>query len=242
MRQVILDVETTGLSTAEGHRVLSIGCVELLNRRISDRFLHLYVNPQRDIDQAALAVHGIGPDFLKDKPLFREIITTVIDFCQDAQLVIHNAPFDVGFLNYEFQLAGSMYGKITDYCTVLDTLVLARDQYPGKRNTLDALCKRYHINTAHRQFHGALLDAQLLAQVYLRMTGGGQAQLFSEHHAQPSSQQDVLVDSLARTLSAQTVEQELNLVVCYADEAEVEAHEALMKNILSSRSGSAVGG
>ncbi|HSW93835.1 MAG TPA: DNA polymerase III subunit epsilon [Gammaproteobacteria bacterium] len=177
MRQIILDTETTGLQTAEGHRIIEIGCVELINRKLTGNHYHQYINPERPIDEGALAVHGLAQDFLQTKPVFADIVDEFIEFVRGAELVIHNAPFDTGFLNYEFGLIKKKPRWITDYCRILDTLALARQLHVGQRNSLDALCKRYNVENAHREWHGALLDAQLLAQVYLAMTGG-QGSLF----------------------------------------------------------------
>lgn len=179
MRQIILDTETTGMTPTDGHRVIEIGCLELINRRITDHHYQQYINPERSIDAQALAVHGITEELLSSQPRFNEIIEAFLAFVTGAQLIIHNAPFDIGFLNHELQLAGPKYGKITDYCTVIDTLVLARQLHPGQRNNLDALCKRYGVNNSQRTLHGALLDSELLALVYLAMTGG-QTSFFSE--------------------------------------------------------------
>ncbi|UXI69622.1 DNA polymerase III subunit epsilon [Tahibacter amnicola] len=172
MRQVILDTETTGLDAARGHRLIEVGCVELLSRRVSGSHFHRYIHPDRDIDAGAQAVHGISIEFLADKPRFAEIVDEFLAYIRGAELIIHNAAFDVGFLDAELARLGPQYGRITDYCTVLDTLLLAREQYPGQRNSLDALCKRLDIDNSHRQLHGALLDAEILADVYLAMTAG----------------------------------------------------------------------
>jgi DNA polymerase-3 subunit epsilon len=172
MRQIVLDTETTGLEPAQGHRIIEIGCVEILNRRITARRYHQYVNPQRDIDAGAVEVHGITSEDLREKPVFGEVAGDFIEFIRGAELIIHNAAFDVGFLDAEFALLGSAWGRTEDYCTVFDSLKLAREMHPGQRNSLDALCRRYDIDNAHRELHGALLDAELLAEVYLAMTGG----------------------------------------------------------------------
>ena len=169
-RQIVLDTETTGLDPAQGHRVIEIGALEILNRRITGATYHVYLNPERDIDAGALAVHGLSREFLSDKPRFADITAEFIDFVRDAELVIHNAPFDIGFLNAE--LATLDDGPMKRYCGVLDTLKLAKQLHPGQKNNLDALCRRYFIDNAGRTFHGALLDAQLLAEVYLAMTRG----------------------------------------------------------------------
>ena len=172
MRQIILDTETTGLDCLQGHRVIEIGCVEIVNRRVTDNFFHVYLNPDREIELGAQQVHGISSDFLEGKPRFEEIAKDFLDYVREAELVIHNAPFDVGFLDSELNLLGKEWGFIDNYCSIFDTLQLAREMHPGQRNSLDALCKRYQIDNTHRTQHGALLDAQLLAELYLTMTGG----------------------------------------------------------------------
>jgi len=172
LRQIVLDTETTGLEPSQGHRIIEIGCVELINRRLTGNNLHIYINPQRAIDAGALEVHGISNDFLKDKPLFTDIADTFIDFVKDAELVIHNAPFDIGFLDSELSDLNRGYKAMHDYCKVLDTLAMARKKHPGQKNNLDALCKRYFVDNTQRDLHGALLDAEILADVYLIMTGG----------------------------------------------------------------------
>jgi len=178
-RQIVLDTETTGLSPAAGHRIIEIGCVELINRQRTGNDFHQYINPERAIDSGAQAVHGIKRKFLADKPVFQEIFESLTVYLQNAELIIHNAPFDLGFLNHEFKLLQKKAKKIETYCAVIDTLKLARSKHMGQRNNLDALCKRYHVNASKRDLHGALLDAELLAEVYLAMTGG-QVDLFSE--------------------------------------------------------------
>ena len=172
MRQIVLDTETTGLEPAQGHRIIEIGCVEMKNRRKTDRTFHQYLNPEREIDDGAYEVHGISNEFLSDKPLFRDIAREFIDFVRDAELIIHNAPFDVEFFNAELQRLGPEWGRLQDYCGVIDTLVLARERHPGQKNNLDALCGRYQVDNSARDLHGALLDAQILLDVYLAMTGG----------------------------------------------------------------------
>ena len=169
MRQVVLDTETTGIG--EGHKIIEIGCVELIDRKLTGNHYHQYVNPQRLVDPEAMEVHGITDEFLEDKPLFSHVANDFIDFIKGSQLVIHNAPFDVGFMDREFGGLNG-YPKTKDICTVLDTLVLARSMHPGQRNSLDALCRRYGIDNSHRELHGALLDSEILADVYLLMTGG----------------------------------------------------------------------
>lgn len=182
VRQIVLDTETTGLNPQEGHRIIEIGCVELLNRRLTGRHFHVYINPEREIDAGAVEVHGITNGFLADKPVFSVIADDFIRFIRGAELIIHNAPFDVGFLNHEFGLLDDKTGRVEDYSPVFDTLTFARKKHPGQRNSLDALCKRYGIDNSHRELHGALLDAEILADVYLLMTGG-QASLWDEESA-----------------------------------------------------------
>ncbi len=172
MRQVVLDTETTGLDASKGHRVIEIGCIELSERRATGRKFHRYLNPQRLIDEGAMAVHGISNEFLVDKPLFREIVDELLAFIDGAEVLAHNAKFDVSFLDAELAIAGSQYGSVRDRVTVIDTLAMARELFPGQRNGLDALCKRLGVDNSHRELHGALLDAQLLADVYIGMTAG----------------------------------------------------------------------
>ena len=172
MRQIVLDTETTGLEPGEGHRIIEIGCIEILDRRITRNSFHTYINPEREVDPGALEVHGIDNRFLKDKRRFAEVAPEFLAFVQGAELVIHNAAFDVGFLNHELTRMKHSIADIRGVCGVLDTLELARRQHPGQKNNLDALCKRYSVDNSGREYHGALLDAQLLAEVYLAMTGG----------------------------------------------------------------------
>ena len=171
MRQIVLDTETTGLNPRTGDRIIEVGCVEIVNRKLTGNNFHRYINPERDSDEAALAVHGLTTEFLSDKPKFHEIVDELRAFVQGAEVIIHNAPFDLGFLNHEFQRLG--LPPFTSHCAgVIDTLVQAKELHPGKRNSLDALCDRYEISNAHRKLHGALLDSELLADVYLAMTRG----------------------------------------------------------------------
>lgn len=171
-RQVVLDTETTGLSTADDHRIIEIGCVELINRRLTGETFHQYINPEREIDAGAMEVHGITPEFLSDKPKFVDVVADFMRFIEGAELIIHNAAFDVGFLNHELAKIKSEQRRIKDVSTILDTLKLARDKHPGQKNNLDALCRRYDIDNSNRELHGALLDSEILADVYLAMTGG----------------------------------------------------------------------
>ena len=173
IRRVVLDTETTGMPVTDGHRIIEIGCVELLGRRLTGRHFHVYLNPDREIDEGAIAVHGITNEYVADKPRFRDVADEFYEFIKDAQLIIHNAAFDVGFINNEFALLGqSERADVNDYCSVLDTLMMARERHPGQRNSLDALCKRYGVDNSNRELHGALLDSEILADVYLAMTGG----------------------------------------------------------------------
>jgi DNA polymerase-3 subunit epsilon len=172
MRQVVLDTETTGLDVEAGHRILEIGCVEIVGRRLTRRHFHQYINPQRDIDDGALQVHGITRAFLKDKPLFEDIWSGFLEFVNGAELIMHNAGFDTQFINQEMKTISPTLGVITDYCTIVDSLELARNKHPGQKNNLDALCKRYNVDNSQRDLHGALLDAEILADVYLLLTGG----------------------------------------------------------------------
>src|ERR1700754_4747006 len=213
MRQIVLDTETTGLEVRQGHRLIEIGAVELLERRPSGRTFHTYLNPERAIDEGARAVTGIEDEFLLDKPKFREVVDDFLEFIRGAELIIHNASFDVGFLNAELAMAGD-HGKVTDYATVLDTLVMARERYPGQRNSLDALCKRLGVDNSGRDLHGGLIDAQLLAEVYLYMTSGqvaldlgfeGAAEQGPNHVAVP-----LRLDRRPRVLRASEEEQALH--------------------------------
>ncbi|WP_456377036.1 DNA polymerase III subunit epsilon [Thiolapillus sp.] len=173
-RQIVLDTETTGLEPAQGHRIIEIGCVELIERRATGNDFHQYLQPDREIDVGAVEVHGITNEFLADKPRFEDVVQDFIDYIRGAELIIHNAPFDVGFINAELQrLQG--WDTLGNYCEITDTLVMARRKHPGQRNSLDALCGRYDIDNSQRQKHGALLDAEILAEVYLAMTGGQSA-------------------------------------------------------------------
>ena len=172
MRQIVLDTETTGLDPDQGHRVIEIGCVEIQNRRLTGNHFHYYLNPDRDIDEAAIEVHGLTREFLSDKPRFKQIEKEFLEFVRGAELVIHNAPFDIGFLDAELKRSKSEVTNMTAVCSVLDSLLLAREKHPGQRNSLDALCKRYGVDNTQRDLHGALLDAEILADVYLVMTSG----------------------------------------------------------------------
>lgn len=172
MRQIVLDTETTGLEVSQDHRIIEIGCVELVNRRLTGRHYHQYINPQREVGQGAFEVHGISDEFLADKPLFADISQEFLEFVRGAELVIHNAPFDLGFLNHELRKLSVKSAPVEQLCSVVDTLIMARQRHPGQKNNLDALCRRYGIDNSQRDLHGALLDAEILADLYIAMTGG----------------------------------------------------------------------
>jgi DNA polymerase-3 subunit epsilon len=230
MRQIILDTETTGLSTAERHRIIEVGCIELINRRFTGNHFHQYINPAREIDSGALNVHGISNEFLADKPLFHEIAESLLDYLSGAELIIHNADFDVGFLNYEFSLLNKNFKQIQHYCQIVDTLKLARQKHPGQRNSLDALCKRYEVDNSGRTLHGALLDAELLADVYLAMTGG-QVSLFTDERNQAGSQNKIA------NAAIQPVQRAFSVPVIAADEKELAAHLAFLNTIKQQSAG-----
>jgi DNA polymerase-3 subunit epsilon len=220
MRQIVLDTETTGLSTAQGHRIIEIGCLELVNRRLTGREYHRFLNPERDIDEGAERVHGISRADLEGQPLFADIAEEFLEFLRDSELVIHNADFDVGFIEHELRLMQHAKPTIADHAMVLDTLALARKLHPGQRNSLDALCKRYDVDATKRDVHGALIDSELLAMVYLAMTGG-----------QTAMSLDADAADMARVFEEsanQTRDDGLNLVVVRANKDEMTAHEAVL--------------
>lgn len=196
MRQVVLDTETTGLETSQNHRIIEIGCVEMIDRRVTDNYWHFYINPEREIDAGAFSVHGISTEFLQDKSLFADIADDFLKFVEGAELIIHNAPFDMGFLNHEFAKLNPII-KLEDHCSVLDSLVLARQQHPGQKNNLDALCKRYEIDNSSRTLHGALLDSEILAEVYLALTGG-QTDLQLENDAFDGQDQTIQITTRSK--------------------------------------------
>lgn len=216
-RQIVLDTETTGLEWAHGHRVIEIGCVELINRRRTDNSYQVYLNPEREIDEGAEQVHGLSQKFLQDKPLFRDVVNDFLHYLGDAELVIHNAPFDIGFLDNELRLLGRDERQVSKDNPILDTLVLARQMNPGQRNSLDALCKRYGVDNARRDKHGALLDAELLADVYLMMTGGQTALSLGGDSTGGNTHRGGEVSLIDRS--------GLNLVRLEAEKAELEQHE-----------------
>ncbi|OUS23624.1 DNA polymerase III subunit epsilon [Gammaproteobacteria bacterium 45_16_T64] len=238
MRQIVLDTETTGLEPSEGHRIIEIGCVEVVDRRLTGNTYHQYLNPDRAIDDGAIEVHGITNEFLVDKPRFNEVAGAFLDFIKDSQLVIHNAPFDVGFMDHEFAICDrnfrTKYGKTKDYATVLDTLLLARKMHPGQRNSLDALCKRYEINNTHRELHGALLDSEILADVYLAMTGGQTALILGGEDGEDG----VVSGAAIRRLDPSRQ----RLPVLAATEQEMEDHRQRIEFIANKSGGESVWG
>lgn len=217
MRRVVLDTETTGLEVASGHRVIEIGCVELVDRRISGSKFHCYLNPERAIDAGAVAVHGITDDFLRDKPRFADVAADFMAFIDGAELLIHNADFDTAFLDAELQRIGSGLGRVVDHATVVDTLALARRKYPGQKNTLDALCKRLGVDNSQREVHGALLDAHLLADVWVAMTAGQGALALGGD--EPSAAATVAAHAVTAVITTRPRVQRANA-------AEVAAHQA----------------
>jgi DNA polymerase-3 subunit epsilon len=228
MRQIVLDTETTGLSWEKGHRVVEIGCVELLARRPSGRRFQRYLNPDRDIDAGAQEVTGLTREFLADKPRFADVVSEFIDFIRDAELIIHNAAFDVGFLNAELARLDGGFGRVEDHATVLDTLALARERFPGQRNSLDALCRRLDVDNSGRELHGALLDAQLLADVYLALTAGqGDLSLVAPGSGEVAAALDALTGAAAGQRR-----------VLVATAAEISAHEQRLDAIDKASGGS----
>jgi DNA polymerase-3 subunit epsilon len=219
MRQVVLDTETTGLEVELQHRIIEIGCVELVNRRLTGRTYHQYLNPERDIDAAARDVHGLTREKLAEAPTFSQVHPRFLEFIRDSELIIHNAPFDVAFLNAELARLETAH-QVEQLCRVLDTLTLARQMHPGQRNSLDALCKRYAVDNSHRDYHGALLDARLLAEVYLAMTGG-QAMFTLSAESDSSSAQ-------ARRAATARLSEGVRIIVIRPDEAELAAHEHVL--------------
>ena len=233
MRQIVLDTETTGLEPSQGHKIIEIGCVEMVNRKLTGRHYHQYLKPDRIIDDGAIQVHGITNEFLEDKPRFHEVVSEFMEFVSGAELVIHNAPFDIGFLNWELKcLAENPYLSMDEHCSVLDTLVLARQMYPGQKNNLDALCKRFGIDNSHRTLHGALLDSEILADVYLLMTGG-------QTNLVLSNQQDYL-QAAKDSSGIRRIKNTVPLTVIRATKDELDAHKERMEAIRSTSGGELV--
>lgn len=225
MRQIVLDTETTGLQVEQGHRIIEIGCIELIDRKITGKTYHQYINPEREIDQGAQMVHGLTQELLQTKPVFKQITADFLAFIKGAELIIHNASFDVGFINAELALAKSSWQAVADHCRIFDTLMLARKLHTGQRNSLDALCKRYGIDNSKREFHGALLDAHLLAQVYLIMTGG-QGSLFGE-----ANQTDTIIAENVQTNT--TAATQYNLPIIKASAEELAEHEKYLQMLVT---------
>lgn len=223
MRQIVLDTETTGLEVSEGHRIIEVGCVELINRRLTQNRFHFYLNPDREIDQGAVEVHGLTNQFLADKPRFAEIAPDLLNYLQDAELIIHNAPFDVGFLDAELARVNSRWAGLAKSCPITDTLQMARKLHPGQKNNLDALCKRYTVDNSQRELHGALLDAEILAEVYLAMTGGQAALVLGGQESTGTSE----VTSGKYQIPANRPA----LQVVRADETEQQAHQDRLEAI-----------
>lgn len=223
MRQIVLDTETTGLSTRQGHRIIEIGCLEMVNRRLTGREYHRFLNPERDIDEGAERVHGISAEDLKGEPRFADIVAEFLEFLRGGELVIHNAEFDVGFIEHELRLMQHPQPVLKEHASILDTLALARRLHPGQRNSLDALCKRYFVDASKRDLHGALIDAELLARVYLAMTGGQTALSLDETVTEDARSEDTA--TLSNRPSG------LHLAVVAATDDEQVAHEALLERM-----------
>ena len=215
MRQIVLDTETTGLEPKDGHKIIEIGCVEMIGRKLTGNNYHQYLQPDREIDSEAIEVHGITNEYLADKPRFADIVDDFMNYIKGAELIIHNAPFDIGFLNHELQSINSSWGKIEDHCEITDSLQMARNMFPGQKNNLDALCRRYLIDNTHRTLHGALLDSEILADVYLMMTGGQVSLSLGQDEISAGS-----TKSTIRRLAADRP----RLKILQADENELAAH------------------
>ena len=226
-RQIVLDTETTGMNMLgvhyEGHRIIEIGAVEVINRRMTGNNFHVYLKPDRLVDPDAFAVHGISDEFLQDKPNFAEVADEFLDYIRGAELIIHNASFDIGFIDYEFGKLKRNLAKTETFCQITDTLLMARKMFPGKRNSLDALCQRYAIDNSKRLLHGALLDAEILGDVYLAMTGGQTVLAFNQAKATPNAKRKSEVSRVIQPTSA--------LKVLMANAAELAAHDAILDKI-----------
>ena len=231
MRQIVLDTETTGLEIRQGNRIIEIGAVEIINRKLTGNHYHQYIKPDRESEEGALAVHGITSEFLADKPRFADIAQEFMDYVRGSELIIHNAPFDVGFLNHELKMLGSQWEKVDSVCRILDSLVMARKIRPGQKNNLDALCRNYGINNSHRELHGALLDSEILADVYLAMTGG-QVSLFGGEQTRENDERAVSVKRLD--------ENREKLMVQYASDEELKSHDERLEAINKASGGTCV--
>ena len=236
MRQIVLDTETTGIDPKQGHRIIEIGCVELVDRKLTNNHYHQYIHPEREVEQEAIDVHGITNEFLKDKPKFQKIANDFLEFVKGGELVIHNAAFDVGFIDHEFKLLDPKFGSITDYCSVIDTLALARKKHPGQKNNLDALCKRYFVDNSARELHGALLDSEILADVYLLMTGGQRSLSLAAGQHESDDDNGNAGGSTIRRLDAGT----LSLPVIAASEDELKVHEQTLDAVAKASGGKVV--
>lgn len=234
MRQIVLDTETTGLETSQGHRIIEIGCVELFNRRLTGRHYHQYINPEREVDAGAFQVHGISSEMLADKPKFAQIVEDFIAFVGDADLIIHNAAFDIGFINAEFARLNPRPATVETKRTIIDTLLLARSKHPGQKNNLDALCKRYGVDNSQRDLHGALLDAEILADVYLLMTGG-QTALSLGGNQSSNKDSGGSTNEIRRLLPTRKP-----LPVLKVSEEEFELHEQKLASINKSSAGNCI--
>lgn len=232
MRQIILDTETTGLEPEQGHRIIEIGCVELVNRRKTGRSFHRYLRPDREVDRGAIQVHGLTNEFLAQQPRFADVVEELLEFVSGAELIIHNAAFDLAFLDAELKRLPGPRRQTRNLCKVIDTLPLARQMHPGQRNSLDALCKRYEIDNSHRELHGALLDAQILLEVYLAMTGGQTALILGET---TDANKDVAFEAVATVMRPRGV-----LRILRATEEELVAHERMLTAIDKSSGGKTV--
>lgn len=233
-RQVILDTETTGISTADDHRIIEIGCVEMVGRRLTGQTFHQYVNPQREIDAGAIEVHGITNKFLVDKPLFADVAEDFLRFIDGAELIIHNAPFDVGFIDHELAKLDGESRRVHTIASVLDTLKMARDKHPGQKNSLDALCKRYEVDNSNRELHGALLDAEILADVYLAMTGGQVSLTLTAEEVAETVSENKSDAGLGQ------IKTRLPLTVLRATDEELAAHQAMLEKVNESSGGKCV--
>lgn len=229
MRQVVLDTETTGIDPRQGHRIIEIGCVEMIGRKLTNRHFHVYINPDREVEEEAFRVHGISNEFLADKPRFHEVAQEFFDFIKGAELIIHNAPFDIGFMDHEFARVGG-FPKTAEVCGVFDSLVYARKKHPGQKNNLDILCRRYGIDNSHRELHGALLDSEILADVYLLMTGG-QTSLGLANNSDSDSKEDGEVEAIRRFSADRPA-----LKVIRASEDELKIHEERL-DLIDKKSG-----
>jgi DNA polymerase III subunit epsilon len=235
MRQIVLDTETTGLEAALGHRIIEIGCVELFNRRLTGKHFHCYINPEREVDEGAFRVHGISTQMLADKPKFIDVVTDFIAFVGDADLIIHNAAFDIGFINAEFARLSPKPAYMETRSKVIDTLLLARAKHPGQKNNLDALCKRYGVDNSQRDLHGALLDAEILADVYLLMTGGQTALSLGGNQGNQDNKDSSGINEIRHLSPTRAA-----LPIIMANSEELAAHELKLASINSSSNGSCV--